>query len=218
MLTEQVFHQLISDEDYLFYLVGSKAEGFRIPTSDTDQMFVPTDNVVVNNTTEITALSCAKSNKTFITMETQHTKPGYVRLILETDKSKTCECISSSCHNYDGKLYISSTKYREYCRSSLGIKTEVHGPCTTIKYGITAEEFSHCLSCTSQPAAVKSWMMRCNEYNWPDSVVLEQCISLGCQVAPVGSKESPYEHLEWRLSFILMERTLLQSLSHSQFM
>jgi hypothetical protein len=56
------------------------------------------------------------------------------------------------------------------------------------------------------------------EYKWPDSIVLEQCISLGCQLAPVGSKESPHEHLEWRISFILMEKTILQSLSHSQFM
>jgi hypothetical protein len=60
--------------------------------------------------------------------------------------------------------------------------------------------------------------MRCNEHNWPDSEVLEQCISLGCQLAPVGSTESPHEHLEWRISFILMEKILLQSLSHSQFM
>jgi hypothetical protein len=53
-------------------------------------------------------------------METKHTKPGYVRLILETDKNKTSERISSSCHNYDDKLYISSTKFREYRISSLG--------------------------------------------------------------------------------------------------
>jgi hypothetical protein len=50
--------------------VGSKAEGFRITGSDIDRMIVVKD-------------------KTFITMETQHTKPGYVRLILETDKSRT---------------------------------------------------------------------------------------------------------------------------------
>jgi hypothetical protein len=102
--------------------------------------------------------------------------------------------------------------------SSLGMKTEFHGPCTTLKYGFIAEDISGCLSCRSQPAAVQNWMMRCKEYKWPDSVVLKQCISLGCQLAPVGSKESPHEHLEWRISFILMERTILQSLSHSQFM
>ena len=65
---------------------------------------------------------------------------------------------------------------------------------------------------------VQNWVKRCNEYNWPDSVVLEQCISLGCQLAPVGSKESLDEHLEWRIAFVLMEKTILQSLSHSQFM
>ena len=218
MLMDQVCSSMRFDDDHLLYYVGSRAEGLRITKSDIDSMIVAKNNVVLNNTTEIIALSYAKSNKTFITMETQHTKPGYVRLILETDKSRTCESISSSCHNYDGKLYISSTKYREYHMSSHRNKAEVHGPCTSIKYDLKAEDYAFCLSCTSQPAAVQNWLMRCNEYKWPDSVVLEQCISLGCQLAPVGSKESPHEHLEWRISFVLMEKTIIQSLSHSQFM
>ena len=217
-LTDYVHHQTNSDKGYLFYCLGSRAEGFRITTSDVDHMLVRTDNVVVNNTTEISEVSHTKSNKAVITMETQHTKPGYVRLILETDKSITSERISSSCHNYDDKLYISSTKFREYRMSSLGKNTEVHGPCTTTIHGHRVHDMAECLSCTSQPSAVQNWVMRCNEYNWPDSVVLERCVSLGCQLAPVGSKESPHEHLEWRISFILMEKTILQSLSHSQFM
>jgi hypothetical protein len=48
-----------SDDECLFYYVGSRAEGFRIPLSDSDKMFVMRDNVVLNNTTEITALRCA---------------------------------------------------------------------------------------------------------------------------------------------------------------
>ena len=174
--------------------------------------------MVINNITEISELSRAKLIKAVITMETQHTKPGYVRLILETDKSTTCERISKSCHNYNDKLYISSTKCREYHMFSLPKNTEFHGPCATSIHGLSVNDMAACLSCTSQPTAVQNWMMRCTEHNWPDSVVLEQCISLGCQLAPVGSKKSPHEHLEWRISFILMEKTLLQSLSHSQFM
>ena len=217
-LTDHVHHQTHSDKGYLFYCLGSRAEGFRITTSDVDHMLVRTNNVVVNDTTEISEVSRAKSNKAVITMETQHTKPGYVRLILETDTSITSERISSSCHNYDDKLYISSTKFRECSMSSLGKNAEIHGPCTTTIHGHRVHDMAECLSCTSQPTAVQNWVMRCNEYNWPDSLVLEQCVSLGCQLAPVGSKESPHAHLEWRISFILMEKTLLQSLSHSQFM
>jgi hypothetical protein len=71
----------------LFYCIGSKAEGFGTTTSEVDHMRIHTDNVVTNNTTEISEVSRAKSNKAVITMETQHTKPGYVRLILETDKN-----------------------------------------------------------------------------------------------------------------------------------
>jgi hypothetical protein len=102
--------------------------------------------------------------------------------------------------------------------SSFPKSTEFHGPCTKSIHGLSVHDMAVCLSCTSQPTAVQNWVMRCNEHNWPDSEVLEQCISLGCQLAPVGSTESPHEHLEWRISFILMEKILLQSLSHSQFM
>ena len=216
-LTDHVRHQIHSDKDYLFYCIGSKAEGFVPTTFDVDHMRIHTDNVVVNNTTEISEVSRAKSNKAVITMETKHTKPGYVRLILETDKNITSERISSSCHNYDDKLYISSTKFREYRISSLGKNTEVHDPCTTTIHGHRVHDMAECLSCTSHPTAVLNWVMRCNKYNWPDSVVLDHCLSLGCQLAPVGSMESPHEDLEWRISFTLMEKTILHSLSHSQF-
>ena len=217
-LANNVHHQMHSDEGYASYLVGSRAEGFMIITSDIDHMFVLTNTVVVNNTTEISELSFAKSSKVVITMETQHTKPGYVRLILEADKCMTSEIFYKSYYYYYDKCYISSTKFRDFMMSFMGKNVENHGPCTTTNVGIFLRDFAYCLSCTSQPTAVQNWMMRCNTYNWPDSVVMEQCISLGCQLAPVGSKESPHEHLEWRISFILMEKTILQSLSHSQFM
>lgn len=195
----------------MLYCLGSRTEGFRTTTSDVDHILVFTNNTVVNNTTEIhvSEVACATSNKVVITMETQHTKPGYVCLILETDKSKTSERISSSCHNYDEKLYISSTKL------SLGENTEVHGPCTTIIDGHRVHDMAECLSCTSQRNAVHNWVMRYNEYNWPDNVVLELCVSLGCQLAP---KRIATEYLECAISFTLMEKALLQSLSHSQFM
>ena len=88
MLTDQVHHQLDSDK---FYYVGSTAEGFRISTSDVDHMIVFTDNVVINNITETSELLRTKLNEAVITMETQHTKTRYVRLILETDESTICE-------------------------------------------------------------------------------------------------------------------------------
>jgi hypothetical protein len=94
---------------------------------------------------------------------------------------------------------------------------EVHGPCIIVNEGFLLFDMSVCLSCT-QPTAVQNWMMRCYEYNSPDSVVLDQCKSLGCQLAPVGSKESPHEYMERRISFILMDKAIIQSLSHSQFM
>ena len=152
MLTEQVHHQLDSDK---FYHVGSTAEGFKISTSDVGHMIVFSGNVVINNITETSELLRAKLNEAVITMETQHTNPGFVRLILETDESTTCERISSSCHNYNDKLYISSTKFREYHMSSFPKSTEFHGPCTKSIHGLSVHDMAVCLSCTSQPTAFR---------------------------------------------------------------
>ena len=216
-LVDQVRNQLDPDSCCFVYHTGSQAEGFNMITSNTDYMMVSTENLIVNNTAEIPELSCVKLNKRVVTMETQYTKPGYVRLIVETDKYMPSERMSSSGLNYDDKVYISSTLYRN--NMSLGGQNiEAHGPAIQISIGIQKYDFTRCLSCTSQPTAVQNWVIRCKKSNWPDSVVLEQCISLGCQLAPVGSRNSPHEHLEWRISFVLMEKTILQSLSHSQFM
>ena len=114
-----------------FYPVGSEAEGFRIIGSDIDHMIVLKDYVVVNNRTEISELSCVKSNKAVITMETQHPKPGYVRLILETANGMVCENMRSAFHYYDDRWYLSSTKFREHEMSSMG-NNEIYDPCIIV--------------------------------------------------------------------------------------
>jgi hypothetical protein len=111
-LVELVRNQLDPDSCFLVYRSGSTAEGFKMITSDIDAMTVFTGNLIVNNTEEIPELSCVKLNKPVRTMETQYTKPGYVRLILETDKYMPSERMSSSGRNYDDKSYVSSTRYR----------------------------------------------------------------------------------------------------------
>jgi hypothetical protein len=61
---------------------------------------------------------------------------------------------SSSCHNYDDKLYISSTKFREYRISSLGKNTDFLGPCKPTIHGHRVRELANCFSCTSHQTAV----------------------------------------------------------------
>ena len=217
-LMELVLNQLDPGSCCFTYHSGSVGEGFKMSASDIDVMTVHTDNLIVNNTAEIPELSCVKVIDSVMTMETQYTKPGYVRLILETDKYMPSERMSRSGHNYDDKLYLSSALYREEMMSLSGQNVDAHGPAVLLTKGIQEYDHTNCLSCTSQPTAVQNWKTRCNKYNWPDSVVLKKCISLGCQLAPVGSKESPHEDLEWRISFVSMEKPILQSLSHSQFM
>jgi hypothetical protein len=215
---ELVLNQLDPGSCCFTYHSGSVAEGFKMSASDIDFMTVYTENLIVNNTAEIPELSCVKVIESVMTMETQYTKPGYVRLILETDKYMPSESMSILGHNYDGKLYLSSALYRKHMMSLSGQNVEAHGPAVLLAKGIQEYDYTNCLSCTSQPTAVQNWETRCNKYNWPDIVVLKKCISLGCQLAPVGSKESIHGHLEWRISFVSMEKIILQSLSHSQFM
>jgi hypothetical protein len=207
-LMELVLNQLDPGSCCFTYHSGSVAEGFKMSASDIDFMTVYTENLIVNNTAEIPELSCVKVIESVMTMETQYTKPGYVRLILETDKYMPSESMSILGHNYDGKLYLSSALYRKHMMSLSGQNVEAHGPAVLLAKGIQEYDYTNCLSCTSQPTAVQNWETRCNKYNWPDIVVLKKCISLGCQLAPVGSKESIHGHLEWRISFVSMEKII----------
>jgi hypothetical protein len=67
--------------------------------------------------------------------------------------------------------------------------------------------------------------MKCAIQDARVAILLNQQAQVGILkicIVPILQCQAIYifciEHLEWRISFVLMEKTILQSLSHSQFM
>lgn len=57
--------------------------------------------------------------------------------------------------------------------------------------------------------ATGSWIDRCQQKGWPERSVIDEIVSNGCHVMPIGSKrESDESELEWRLSFSQAEQKI----------
>lgn len=67
--------------------------------------------------------------------------------------------------------------------------------------------------------ATGSWIDRCQQKGWPKRSVIDEIVSNGCHVMPIGSKrESDENELEWRLSFSQAEQKIVYTMNHSRFM
>lgn len=67
--------------------------------------------------------------------------------------------------------------------------------------------------------ATGSWIDRCQQKGWPERSVIDEIVSNGCHVMPIGSKrESDENELEWRLSFSQAEQQIVYTMNHSRFM
>ena len=205
-----------SKPEFIFSL-GSRGEGLRMSASDEDIMFVKRDALVVNDVEQAESAIKANPNMPVMLMKTEHAKPGYVRLKLETSTYEN-KLIFNSRYVFDGNTYISSARFRNFGFNKLERYAYEHGPVTTTKHGRLERDIAVCLPCTTLPKAVNVWRDRCKQYDWPSGDLVEECVSLGCQLAPIGSKGSLYEKLEWRISFVLMEQKLLLAMNHCQFL
>lgn len=146
----------------------------------------------------------------------------------------------SYCFEEDGKHFLSSYKFKTafnryqliperpawVMQSSYNYAVNFpdedeileHGPslCFTDE---TKEEPSHdavpCFHCPTWPKQASEWESR-EPRSWPDKDVVERMIKNGCHVVPVGFRKSKTRHLEWRLSFALIEKELLRTFNNVQ--
>jgi hypothetical protein len=56
------------------------------------------------------------------------------------------------------------------------------------------------------PVAAQEWITRQRMNGWPSESFLSQVRNLPIYVVPVGNRQSGQYYLEWRLSFISIER------------
>ncbi|XP_063406539.1 uncharacterized protein LOC134690495 [Mytilus trossulus] len=184
---------------------GSKAEGLDLKGSDFDIMFVyDVFQVYENNNNVING----HLHRHFL-METNDTKPGFTKL-------KTCPFfknipfLKTFGDTLGEETFISSKRFKEFFLVDDMI---IHGPCISN----SVFDCAFCIRCKEWITSAQPWINRPRS-TWPDYKLVTSIVQYGVLFVPIGSKYSPHEHLEWRISFSMAEKQLIYSFSHTQLL
>ncbi|XP_031549965.1 uncharacterized protein LOC116287425 [Actinia tenebrosa] len=79
-----------------------------------------------------------------------------------------------------------------------------------------AHDYVPCLQCPEWPSIANNWSERSRTMGWPSKDLISDILSKGCHVVPVSHHDSTSYNTEWRLSFSLAEKMLVNSLSKEQ--
>ena len=71
------------------------------------------------------------------------------------------------------------------------------------------------LKCLTWPKVATGWLTRKRNSNWPSDTLINSCVKEGCCFVPKCIEDSK-ANLEWRLSFVTAESTLMKSLTKMQ--
>ena len=168
--------------------------------------------------------------------------PGYVKLSFAEVKTNSLDLIHYTIM-YENKLYLSNSMmmgslYEELVKQMKGciirIKLDrsldtwqqiyINGPAHTLhsKYneGITKRvDLVYCIHYDMWPKSANSFITRRKPNNWPSNSILENIQSKGCDIAPVGHRDSENNDIQWRISFpgeqsLLLDFTEVQILCY----
>ena len=188
---------------------GSKGEGLHFKSSDFDEMNLCT---YVHIYEEITVPPYRLPINSFA-METCDTQPGFTRLRWISED--ICGTVFNWCEAVGQNVYLSNLKVKLLRNTFPHFKVIIHGPCTTTV--TESYDMANCFRCKTWPKVAQQWIYRAR-VEWPHPDLISKIVSYGTLFVPIGQKNSPYEHIEWRLSFSVSEKLLIFSFCHVQLM
>ncbi|XP_052285002.1 uncharacterized protein LOC127881290 [Dreissena polymorpha] len=194
---------------------GSKAEGL------TCYLESDRDIICVNNNLICIEEGVDSSNilkeTTILRACSRISYPGHYILLLQRYGTTIPKRVDNAlCDDGYGRTFLSSDLYVNEC---LNIKPtegqETHeraGPSTpsTFYGGALHTDIVHALHLYC-PSILTRWAAR--PRNWPTPDIVQEVVSVGAVVTPVGLKGSDYEHVEWRLCFNAGENVLVNNLT-----
>ncbi|VDI49266.1 cyclic GMP-AMP synthase, partial [Mytilus galloprovincialis] len=156
-------------------------------------------------------------------LKSLHHDPTKIHLLMERDDVKPCYTLlrlvysrsskdMRDCDEHNGKQYLSSAWYKQ---SLVNDKHEIHGPCLSDKEGEV--DIAACLHCKTWIAPAIQWVSR-SRNSWPSHKVKQSIIDHGVLFVPIGAKGSQKENLEWRVSFSVGEKFLINTFTHTQLL
>ncbi|XP_071173740.1 uncharacterized protein [Mytilus edulis] len=194
---------------------GSFGEGLDLKNSDLDLMHVIKFVEVYED-----IKPRLYTGITYFSMKTDDVKPGFTTLLLEhTDRQSLFDI--NICDEIDGRHYCSSKlfKQRLFKIFSLFNKIDgsqvstIHGPCISNTKDIY--DRCYCFHCKTWISTAEQWITRSNN-SWPGYSVKQMILKHGVIFVPIGVKESSKEDLEWRISFSVGEKLLMNTFTHTQ--
>ena len=101
------------------------------------------------------------------------------------------------------------------------ISISIHGPATATKikrFGDTVLSYDHVPAfwLKSWPDVAKEWITRKREFGWPSSSVIDEILQNGVLLVAACHDNSDDPNNEWRISFSIAERILIDTLSSTQ--
>ncbi|XP_071145509.1 cyclic GMP-AMP synthase-like receptor [Mytilus edulis] len=196
-----------SSKSFTFITSGSYGEGLEMRGSDLDIMQV-VKYIKVNADKQ----PDFDPGITYLSMDTDDVKPGFTQLRLEYSRS---QFILKCCEEHNSKHYFSSA----LCKGNLLLRLDkgetIHGPCISDKTGVI--DFAVSLHCKTWISSAFNWITRSGS-SWPSHNVKQSIIKHGVLFVPIGVHGSPKEDLEWRVSFSVAEKLLINTFTHTQLM
>ncbi|KAH3823788.1 hypothetical protein DPMN_125610 [Dreissena polymorpha] len=202
---------LINLREGFCIVAGSKSEGLTcMLENDLDLLFVVSSVICLEDCLHIRDLP---DDTVAFMMDNKYTYPGYYRLLLlhreGIDEITVPLYIEHAlCDDGRGNFFLSSDLFADSVR---GINRS--GPATRAVYGPLHSDYVFTIRCHST-VLLEKWAER-SRY-WPPLEVVKKVITFGACLTPVGFKESPYRHMEWRMCFNTGETEMMNSLSDTQ--
>ncbi|XP_063409072.1 uncharacterized protein LOC134692546 [Mytilus trossulus] len=187
---------------------GSIGEGLDMRGSDFDIMFVTKFVEVIENVQPDFDI-----RRPYLSMDTDDVKPCYT--LLRLDYSRDSFRLFQLCEEHYGKRYFSSALCKGNMLLLLKEGNQIHGPCISDRNGVFDHAFS--LHGKTWISSAVNWITRSGS-SWPSHNVIQSIIKHGVLFVPIGVHGSPKEDLEWRVSFSVAEKLLINTFTHTQLM
>ena len=190
---------------------GSLAEGLYFPESDMDIMYVVNDVNILQN---VQHMNCSARHTTLL-MEDEIEFPGFttLKLIAEGDAFTSPEYFVERTNG----MYFSNISFiRTFIEINANQKQSVHGPCLSSKD--ETMDIAFCFHFHSWPRQAEQWIYRHRPGQWPPEILIDNIVTYGCILVPIGPKEIENSELLWRISFSMAEKQLSHSMNYTQIL
>jgi hypothetical protein len=210
---------------------GSFVEGTNIRGSNSDVM-IQLNGIAVVDENEYLLNTAIE-----LLIEKDGCNPGYIKLICrKLDFSakyfpydpcgqqfiSNLPFLKKKCGN---KTYISSEQFNNFIHLDLYTLPDkftdpaitISGPARKSKTLLGEVDFVLAIECGSWPPCAQQWLSRSRKHQWPSKQFLKSLSdTCKCYVVPTGDESSPIVDIQWRISFVSIERELVWQMNDIQ--